>query len=165
MDEGRILPVETYDQRQQYLQAWDGTAPDVSHWKRAYEQALQQATTFAQNMYEQIQQRWREGLRLQVEAARYRLQRELLRLLCAVDMNRSPNQVWQMLMQETGARADWLREAAQRLGYPYGWSEQQIADARRYVRDLPERSRETLRLGAGVQAALQDPRWRAQQTL
>lgn len=116
-------------------------------------------------MRERVECRWQEGINRQVEAARYRLERELLRLLCAVDKSRDPNTVWAELMRGTGARAGWLREAAQRLGYPYAWQEQKLSEARRYVEDMPPKSKDTLKLGATLQAALEDPRWKAKNLL
>lgn len=158
---GKIEPVSSYDQLEQYLQTWDGSPAETALWRQAREQAMGEAQEQVRQMHEQVYRRWQEGLRRQVEAARYRLQRELLRLLCAADRSRDPNAVWEELSRAGGARADWLREAAQRLGYPYVWTQEQVSEARQYVRELPPQAQETLKLGATLQAALQDPRWKA----
>lgn len=159
---GKIEPIDTYDQLEQHLRGWDGSPAETALWRQAHEQAMQEAQEQVRQMGEQVYRRWRAGLRRQVEAARYRLQRELLRLLCAVDRSRDPNTVWEHLMRESGARADWLRQAAHRLGYPYRWQKQEVEEARRYIDDLPPQTKDTLTLGATLQAALQDPRWKAE---
>lgn len=158
---GKIEPVEKYEQLEQYLQAWDGTPPEAVLYRHAKDKGQQQALHLRQEMCKLAQRRWEEGLRLQVKAVRYRLERELLRLLCAVDKSRDPKAVWEELMRETGARADWLRQAFQRLDYPYQWTTEQVNEARRYVQELPSQTQDTLKLGASLQAALQDPRWKA----
>lgn len=158
---GKKDPVETYEQLERHVQEWDGTPPDPALWRQAHEQAYQEAQRRLTEMRELVERRWQEGMRRQVEAARYRLERELLRLLCAVDKSRDPNAVWAELMREAGARADWLRQAAQRLGYPYRWTTEQVDEARRHVQELPPQTQETLKLGASLQAALLDPRWKA----
>ncbi|MCS7310856.1 MAG: hypothetical protein NZ741_11610, partial [Armatimonadetes bacterium] len=160
---GKVEAVSTYDDLERCLQAWDGSVPDLRLWREAHERGLQEARNEVAVRREQVERRWQEGLRRQVEAARYRLERELLRLLCAVDGRRDPNMVWHELMREAGERARWLQEAAQRLGYPYRWTAEQVSEARQWVQAQPVQRQETLRLGSSLQAALQDPRWKSRQ--
>jgi len=163
------LPVwiDSLAQVQEYLAAWDGENPDSRRWVEVQRMADQQARQRVNTLRAQAKQRECQNLEAQVEAARIRLLREIARfLLCLRPDSPDLNGFWYELMTRGGATGSRLSQALQRLGGEWpNWPSEWVADARTYVQTLPPSRVEARRTGREVDAALQDLRWKAVETL
>lgn len=156
--------VGSMDDLRKLLDDWDGAPPAPEEIARAEREARAAARKQVEEAVKEAEQRHRKGLEQQVAAARLRLRRELarhLRLFGDQDLN----DIWAARMRADGASAVRCRLAYDRLGNYVEWTPEELADAKSY-RDQVQKDAERMRsLAPELQAALDDPRWRALRSL
>lgn len=158
-------PIETYAQLCEALERWAGQPPDLPVWNATRQRALQEAHAALQQRIAQTRERQRAMLERQLDAARARLQRELLRLLCLLNPHADPNQLWQQRMHAHDRTGELLRQAAAKLGCPVAWDPELLHEVSREVAQMHTRTRQGYLLGSGLEGALRDPRWLAREAL
>lgn len=161
--ENAVVSVETAGQLCELVELWAGTLPDPALIGQARAEAAQAAEArlvLLENRAEELQ---RQALERQAESARLRLLRELARTLaCQGD---DLNGLFRSLVTREGQRPSRYTMALRRLrGYPR-WSGEDIRQAKAYADALRPAQREVRRTGSELEAALDDPRWTALETL
>ena len=169
-EDATVAPVETMSDLRARAKAWQGVYPDAGKWVETRERAREEARAAVEAMAQLAATREREGLEQQIAAARLRLQRELGRyLLCYAEAyNRDPddlNGVLYHVLSTDSLMAPRLRQALERItggvaSYP-DWDLTQVQDLAEYVRHLSIGQRKARLAGSELDAALEDPRWRA----
>jgi len=142
------------------LDAWDGSPPDPEQSVRAERAARAEAKKRATAAAQEAARRRRFGLEQQVEAARWRLRRELarhLRLFGSGDLN----QIWAQRMERMGATESRYRRAYDLLGRYVQWTKEEIDDATHYAQTATGDRLFRMNVAPELDAALNDPRWRA----
>jgi superfamily II DNA or RNA helicase len=157
--------VERVDRLEALLGVWDGRYVPPREWMAAETEAKRLARERVAEMRRAAGDRERRGLERQVAAARLRLVRELGRyLLCVAPDAADLNEVFFGQLTRDIASAVRLRRVHDRISYP-DWESAFIADVREQVRRLTAGQRSSVLLGKPLDAALDDPRWVAAETL
>lgn len=163
--DGTARPMDTYAQLCDALANWDGQPPDLRLWNETLQRAQHEAHADLQRRIEQTRTRQRNALQNQLDAARARLQRELLRLLRLLNPRDDPNRLWDERMQTDDRLGKLLQQAAQKLGSPVHWDLHLLREATDEAQQMHWRTQQGYKLGSGLEGALRDPRWRVQTTL
>ena len=100
-------------------------------------------------------------MKSQDAAARLRLRRELARTLRCFGSG-DPNALLNaQIARETGSQGRYHRALAHLGGFP-AWTPEEIGEATAYANSLPNNQRQSrINLGSELEAAVNDPRWRA----
>lgn len=162
-----VEKVGAFAQVDALIAGWDGAAIAPEAWQKAHARALREAKTLVTTMAASAAERERKALERQIEAARLRLLKELLRFLLCMDVEAADlgQLIYQELKRGTGA-ARRIRHAQQLLGEDYpAWDAWLVAAERAFVQGLTQSQREGRLLGKELDAALGDPRWAAAETL
>jgi len=160
------VPMKTLAALRERIEAWDGRPVAPASWKNVEQRAREEARERVRTLERQAEEREREGLKRQVEAARIRLQRELGRYLVCVGEGASDlNQVMYRAMKNDTSTAARLRECMKKLTgspdrYPE-WPDELRSDLERFFEELPPSRRLARKAGSELDAALRDPRWAA----
>ncbi|MDI6773006.1 MAG: helicase-related protein [bacterium] len=158
----RPEPVQTMQDLERHLGVWDGTCPDSARWQEAEEAARTAAEAQVKALAERAAQRERYALERQVAAARRRLLVELGRYLaCFGEGAADLNGVLHRQMGRDIASAQRLRQCLDRLGGYPEWPEPLRHELAVFVQGLTDNRKKARLLGRELDAALQDPRWRA----
>ncbi len=164
--DGGVDIVGTLDELRARLDRWDGRLPSPEAWQAALDGVRHEARVWVSEMMRRAAERERRGLERQVEAARLRLIRELGRyLLCLEPDAADLNDLLYRAMSRPGARAIRLQHCYQRLGGYPTWDPEALDELRRDVQSYGAARREARLLGSELDAALQDPRWQAAESL
>ena len=111
-------------------------------------------------MEERAEQREKEALLRQKQAASIRLQHELGRyLICLGGGTENLNETLHHQMSRDIASAQRLRRCLERLGGYPEWPLDLCRDLESFVEGLTENQRKARLLGKELDAALEDPRW------
>ena len=164
---GPPIPLRTVAELGQLLDSWDGGQVAPALWKRANELATADARQRVERMTGQAADKERRGLERQVESAALILRKELARFLACLEPGAADlNDAWyQQLSRGTGASRR-IQRALERLGGEYPtWDLETVPEARSYASGLTENQVNARLLGKELDAALDDPRWMAAQTL
>jgi hypothetical protein len=157
----RAIPVASFDELTRALKTWDGTPPPAAMLARAKNEAREAARKRVLGAQTRAQAAERKALGRQAEAARKRLRRELARTLrCA-----GPGDLTKLLREQLkreGRPDGRYHEAVRALGGPPSWAPEEVKDADRYADGLSAAERQArVNLPSEVEAALNDPRWKA----
>jgi hypothetical protein len=144
------------------LDVWTGDAVSPEAWRKAEDQARDEAEVQVRQMEEEARKREETALRRQVEAASLRLLIELGRyLVCLGEGVADLNRVMYRQMSHDSASAARLRLCLERLGGYRQWPESLRQDLEAFIKNLPEQRRKARLAGMELDAALHDPRWGA----
>lgn len=158
----RSVPVQTMQDLERHLGAWNGTYPDAARWQEAEEAARTSAEAQVRALAERATQRERQALERQVAAARRRLLVELGRYLaCFGEGTTDLNGVLHRQMGRDIASAQRLKQCLERLGGYPEWPEYLRHELTLFAQGLADNQKKARMLGRELDAALQDPRWRA----
>ncbi len=154
------IAVTSAKQLMELIESWDTTPTSPARVVKAQEEARKAARQRVERMIQAAQVEEEADLRRQREAARRRLMRELgrtLRCLTAGDLK--------MLFREQlqrESRPDGRYHHALRLlnGFPT-WTQAELDDIDQFVLSLSNLRCQARLLGSEVDAAIDDPRWRA----
>ena len=154
------VEVVSFAQLQQLIQAWNGVQPSLSLIVKSQVAAREIARKRVQEMETQAHARNTANLESQHAAARIRLMRELARTLRCFGPG-DLNALLQQQIRREGPSGRYHRALALLSGYPE-WTREDHSAATAYVNDIPTKERQSrISLGSEIEAALNDPRWRA----
>jgi len=161
--EGRsVQEIENFEEFEKKLASWNGNYPDANIWLRAQEKASREARKNVKAMIARAQEIEEKARRLQVEAAKLRLLKELGRFLVCVDEEVGDlNRVLFRQMKRDIASAHRLEKCLEKLGGYPDWSETILEELREFLDELTPNDRNARLLGSQLDAALDDPRWLA----
>jgi superfamily II DNA or RNA helicase len=159
---GKLHRLESLVELEGRLSTWTGEWPAPEEWLDARRLADSEAEQQVHLMARRAEEREAAGLARQLHAARLRLHMELGRyLVCLEEGAYNLSDVLRRQMERNIDSAVWLREAVNRLGEFPSWAAEECRELERYAADLTDAQRKAQRIGKGVLAALDDPRWQA----
>ncbi len=158
--DGEIEVVRSASRLERLAKGWSGTAPPPSRLLQAEKQAQQAAMERVAEMKVRAARLEREGLERQVMAARTRLMRELARTLVCISTG-DLSDTFRARVRREGQQQGLYHRALRALGDYPDWPEDVIADSVRYRDATPEKDQNARIAGSEIDAALNDPRWRA----
>lgn len=162
IEDRSVQEIETFEEVEKKLDSWDGNFPDPGLWVKAQEKARSKARKNVKKMLKEAQEIGEKGRRLQVEAARLRLLKELGRYLVCVDEEIGDlNQVLFRQMKRDIASAQRLEKCLGKLGGYSDWPETILEELKEFLDSLTPNDRNARLLGIQLDAALDDPRWMA----
>ena len=156
-----VVEVTSARQLAELIQAWEGKPSPPVQWVQAQGEARNAAQKRVEAMERAAQAAEEANLRRQLEAARHRLLRELGRTLRCLGDGNLDRLFREQVKREK--RTDGRYHQALKLlqGYP-PWTSEEVANAKAFVADMtPQQRQGRVALGSEVDAALNDPRWRA----
>jgi hypothetical protein len=144
------------------LNAWRGDLPDSGLWITALEKAKEKARKLVKQMARRADEIEKEGKRLQAEAARLRLLKELGRyIVCITEEIGDLNNILYKQMNRDIASKQRLARCLEKLGGYPEWSESLKDELKCFLEKLKSNDRNARLLGSQLDAALEDPRWEA----
>lgn len=157
------VPVESFAQLKALVYNWDGTYPDPAAFVDAEAEARKRAQGEVELMYAEAQRRESEALARQASAAQLRLLRELGRyLVCFGEGTAELDGILYREMQRETSTAGRLRHVFTRLGETYPeWPQWLLRELDTFHANLAPNQRQGRLIGKELDAALDDPRWRA----
>jgi superfamily II DNA or RNA helicase len=160
VDGTSVIEFETFSQLLQLVQGWQGGQPSPSVMVKAQAEARKAARKRVAEMEAQGQAREEANLKSQHAAARLRLKRELARTLRCFGSG-DLNLLLQQQIQREVSSGRYHRALALLGGSP-DWSHEDQSEATAYVNAIGSKERQSrINLASEIEAALNDPRWRA----
>lgn len=159
---GSLENIRNFDQIENKLNAWRGDLPDSGLWITALEKAKEKARKLVKQMARRADEIEKEGKRLQAEAARLRLLKELGRyIVCITEEVGDLNNILYKQMNRDIASKQRLARCLEKLGGYPEWSESLKDELKCFLEELKSNDRNARLLGSQLDAALEDPRWEA----
>jgi DNA repair ATPase RecN len=151
-----------FDEIESKMKDWRGDLPDPGLWITALEKAKEKARKLVKQMARRADEIEKEGKRLQAEAARLRLLKELSRYLVCIneEVGELNNTLYKQMNRDIASKQRLARCLDKLSGYPE-WSESLKEDLRDFMDQLKPNDRNARLLGSQLDAALEDPRWEA----
>jgi superfamily II DNA or RNA helicase len=156
--------VTSYAQLRALVGKWDGTYPDPKRRREAEDAARRAAEHRIEAAMACANERERDGLARQLQAARLRLLRELGKYLVSVGQGTDNlNEVlYRQLQREDIVSRERLKRVLARLGVDYpDWPDYLLEELAAFDRRVTSNERRGRLIGKELDAALADPRWRA----
>jgi superfamily II DNA or RNA helicase len=156
--------IDTFDKLVALLDAWDGRPAAPGIITNVEQNARRCAKKRVEAACAEAACKRRIALEQQVEAARLRLRRELakhLRLFGRGDLN----EIWKQRMERSETGDSRYRRAFDRLGGYVQWSEEELRQANDYAASGTGDQLFRMNVAPELEAALNDPRWTALETL
>ena len=158
----RLIPVDSVAKLGALADEWDGQYPLPERWHEAEKKAKREAAAEVRRRVQTSQEREAENLRRQVDACRLRLLRELGRYLVCVEGSAADlNGVFQRALNRDASASLRLQACRDRLGGYPEWPTDMCRELEAFYAGLSQGERDARLLGSEVDAALNDPRWRA----
>jgi hypothetical protein len=159
---GSLENILSFDEIENKMNAWRGDLPDSGLWITALEKAKEKARKLVKQMARRADEIEKEGKRLQVEAARLRLLKELGRYLVCVneeigDLNTT---LYKQMNRDIASKQRLARCLEKLGGYPV-WPDSLREELKDFLDGLKPNDRNARLLGSQLDAALEDPRWEA----
>lgn len=160
--DGEMAVMESLEELERRVKAWNGEYPDPEVWLRAERAARAAAETLVRNLEQQAAQREREGLERQAAAAHLRLQRELGRYLACLEAGTADlNGLLHKQMSRDISSSQRLKKCLEKLGGYPDWAPALCQELQTFADQLTDNQRRARLLGTVLDAALEDPRWSA----
>ncbi|MDH7603137.1 MAG: helicase-related protein [Armatimonadota bacterium] len=156
----RVERVRCMKHLRELMSGWDGLPPAQAAIHKASEEARAKAERRVQEMKRIFAERERYGIESQVLAARNRLLRELARTLRCIDAGDLISTFNAQCAKENRSDGRYRRANTLLGGLP-AFSQDELAEIDEYVRNLKEDRRKVRITGTEIDAAINDPRWRA----
>ena len=153
-------PVTSLRQLRALIDTWDGSAPKPERVSAAENEARKAASRRLKEMAERADQAAQTGLDNQLEAAQRRLKRELARTLRCMGRTDLTALLRQQAEREPAAGGRF-RRALQLLQGDPKWTPEEVREADTFVGALSTSARLSRVTFTEIDAALNDPRWRA----
>ena len=161
--EGEVFTINSLGDLKKRLEGWDGAYPDPKQWLEADRLAQGEARRRVDFLEAQAAQRERDGLKRQISAARIRLLRELGRFLACLGEGTSDlNGLIHRQISRDIATAQRLKRCLEKLGGYPEWPPDLCREAESFANHLSENQCRARLLGKEIDAALDDPRWLAE---
>jgi len=157
--------MRSFDEIVSKMKDWRGDLPDPGLWITTLEKAKEKARKLAKQMARRADEIEKEGKRLQTEAARLRMLKELGRyLVCINEEVGDLNTTLYKQMNRDIASKQRLARCLEKLGDYPEWTESLKEELRGFLDELKPNDRNARLLGSQLDAALEDPRWEAADT-
>jgi len=155
-------PIDSIAVLKKKIAGWNGRYPDTEKWQRTVNSASQDAKKRVKLMHEEASIQEKNALASQLNAASLRLIRELGKYL--VCLGASTDELNERLFKQMSrdiASSRRLQKCIDKLsGYPK-WHFELRRELERFAKALTEGQRQARLLGSELDAALDDPRWKA----
>ncbi|MEW6048628.1 MAG: hypothetical protein AB1609_19495, partial [Bacillota bacterium] len=162
VEAGGGSPVRTLGELRERLDKWSGDPPDPAAWLSVQKAADAEARRLVKEMEALADRRYAGGLAAQRAAARERLLRELARYLACWGQGVDDlNGLFYTAMKKGGPAALRLLQAYELLGGYPEWPDELRTEIQAWLTSITENHRQARLLGKELDAALQDPRWKA----
>lgn len=162
VDGSNVVEVTSFSQLQQLIQGWKRVQPSPSVMVKAQDEARKAARKRVLELEAQGKAREEANLQNQLTAARLRLMRELARTLRCFGAG-DLNQLLQQQLKREGSSGRYHRVVHLLGGFPE-WTHEDQSEATAYVNAIGGKERQSrINLASEIEAALNDPRWRASQ--
>ena len=159
--ENSIVPVTSATHLRKLLETWNGLPAPLSTVVIAEKEARNVAQQRVQQMVKQANDIQAANLERQVQAARLRLRRELARTLRCIGAG-DLNELFQAQLKREANKGGRFSKARTLLGSYPAWTQEETAEATAYVNGIGSKERQSrVNLGSELEAAANDPRWRA----
>jgi SNF2 family DNA or RNA helicase len=150
---------------QKFVEAWDGALPAPTQFIDAHDTARRVARRRLEQMKQAAQTAEAMNLRNQIEAARNRLLKELGRTLRCIGSGDLNAVLRKQIERESHSDGRYHRAVELLCGYP-AWTATSLEDSESFFSDRTAHERQArVALPAPLDAALNDPRWKAAATL
>jgi superfamily II DNA or RNA helicase len=159
-----ITIIESANQLMELAQAWDGKQPPPDLRLQAQDEARAAARQRVEAMQKAAQAEEKANLRRQLDAARRRLMRELGRTLRCLGDGDLTELLRKQVQRESHPDGRYHRALKLLGGYPT-WYSEDITDVEAFARRASAQDRKARVAGSEIDAAISDPRWKAQDTL
>jgi superfamily II DNA or RNA helicase len=158
----QATPVDSFGVLETLVDGWQGAPPGAATVLNLTRRAHGEAEALVKARVARAEKWESRALERQREAACIRLQRELGRyLVCSGGWTKNLNKVLFELVSRETLGAKRLRRCLENIGdYPI-WDEETLHELHLFERSLDDNQREARLLGKELDAALDDPRWRA----
>ena len=159
---GSLENIHSFDEIENKLNAWQGDLPDSGLWIKAMEKAKEKVRKLVIQRARRADEIEKEGKRLQAEAARLRLLKELGRYLVCIDeeVGELNKTLYRQMNRDIASKQRLARCLDKLGGYPE-WSELLKDELKCFLEGLKPNDRNARLLGSQLDAALEDPRWEA----
>lgn len=155
-----IEPLSTLSQLRARVEAWDGKLPAPTRVTGAAQQAQKEAEKFVREVESRAARIQQANLTAQREASSLRLSRELGRLLRCLDATAGDlAQLVETHAARTGPLPERIRQARQRLGAQFQWSEQARWELLQFLKCLTPNAKQSRLSGSSIDAAFADYRY------
>ena len=168
IENDEIIPIESIEDLEGRVDAWNGNYSDPDKWLRADREAQSTAERHVRHLKNRAHQRETGGLNRQISAARLRLQRELGRYLTCLGNGTDTTDLNGLLHRQITrdiSSAQRLKKCLERFGGYPEWSPTLCLELEEFAQHLSENRRKARLLGKEIDAALEDPRWQAQSAI
>jgi hypothetical protein len=157
---GSLENIRSYDEAEKKIVEWGSRFPDSALWIKARAKAKERARRIVRQMARQADERERIGIKLQREAARMRLLKELGRYLICIndDVEELNNILFGQMSRDIASKQRLLKCLDKLNGYPK-WPDSLKEELRDFLETLKPNDRNARLLGSQIDAALEDPRW------
>jgi superfamily II DNA or RNA helicase len=158
----QTVKVTSFAQLRTLVDEWDGTYPDPGEWQRFEQAAQKEAQAEVAAREASAETRECAAMERQVAAARLRLLRELGRyLVCVANDAADLNRTLYEQMNRDIASADRLKACLDRLAGLPEWPAELTRELSEFRQQVTTNQRKARLLGSEIDAALEDPRWKA----
>ena len=159
-----IVPIASMAKLKELIESWDGNLPPPGLLAQAREEARNAARQRVKRLVHHAHTVQQHNVRQQAESCRRRLLRELGRNLRCLGLGDLNALLDDQVSRESNPEGRYHRALRLLGGFP-NWSPDDVHEAERFVSRLSARERQArINLASELEAALNDPRWRAQAT-
>jgi len=159
-----VVTIESARQLVELVEAWDGKQPPPDLRLQAQDEARAAARQRVEAMKQVAQAKEEASLRRQLEAARRRLMREVGRTLRCLGDGDLNELLRKQVQRESRPSGRYHRALKLLGGYPT-WHSEDVADVEAFARRASQKERKARVAGSEVDAAINDPRWKAREAL
>jgi hypothetical protein len=165
IDGDTIAVLKSAAQLQKFVEAWDGALPTPMRFIEAQDAARRAARRRLEQMKQAAQAAEAMNLRNQIEAARSRLLKELGRTLRCIGSGDLNAVLRKQIERESHSDERYHRAIELLGGYP-AWTAALLEDSESFFSDRTAHERQArVALPAPLDAAINDPRWKAAATV
>jgi hypothetical protein len=158
--EDGIEPLATFAGLRALVDAWDGKLPAPEKITAAAQHAQKEAEKQVRAIETRARKVEQANLAAQREAVALRLSREVARLLRCLDRSAADlSQLAEAQAARPGPLAERIRQAKQRLGGKFAWTEQTRWELEEFLKVLTPNDKQSRLSGSSLDAAFADYRW------
>jgi hypothetical protein len=158
--EDGMEPLASFAGLRARLDAWDGKLPSPEKITAAAQHAQREAERQVGAIETRARKVEQSNLAAQREAAALRLSREVARLLRCLDRTAADlAQLADAQAARPGPLAERIRQAKQRLGGKFAWTEQTRWELQEFLKNLTLNDKQSRLSGSSLDAAFADYRW------
>jgi hypothetical protein len=158
----KTVRVTSFAQFRTLVDEWDGGYPDPGEWQRVEQIAQKEAQAELAAREASAETKEHAAMERQIAAARLRLLREMGRyLVCVADDAADLNRTLYEQMNRDIASTGRLKACLDRLAGLPEWPAELTRELSEFRQQVTTNQRKARLLGSEIDAALEDPRWKA----